>query len=236
MAHIHPALVLYFNSLTSSFYKVQKAIVGDEIWCKWLEDCANGKIPGCNDFKIQSYARATLLNKFCNDGINKTVTNDNDQDTGSAKKNRICPRYNDMIFLINPEMPHWKCPEEIDSEIVRTKPDHDDKLSSTDVDSLNSEGRVAITDSDDSSMSASVEVSTHCSKSEVPLLDIVFVHGLRGGPYKTWRIAEDKSSTKSGLVEKIDQEAGKQGTFWPREWLSADFPQARLFTLKYKVC
>jgi hypothetical protein len=37
-------------------------------------------------------------------------------------------------------------------------------------------------------------------------------------------------------VEKIDQEAGKLGTFWPSEWLSNDFPQARLFTLKYKVC
>lgn len=71
---------------------------------------------------------------------------------------------------------------------------------------------------------------------EAPQLDVVFVHGLRGGPYKTWRLAEDKASTKSGLVEKIDEEAGKLGTFWPAEWLSTDLPQTRMFTLKYKVC
>ncbi|KAL0323081.1 UNVERIFIED_CONTAM: protein SERAC1 [Sesamum angustifolium] len=73
------------------------------------------------------------------------------------------------------------------------------------------------------------------SNIEVPPLDVVFVHGLRGGPFKTWRLSEDKSSTKSGLVEKIDEEAGKQGTFWPGEWLAADFPHARLFSLKYKT-
>jgi hypothetical protein len=71
--------------------------------------------------------------------------------------------------------------------------------------------------------------------SETPQIDVIFVHGLRGGPYKTWRMTEDKTSTKSGLVEKIDQEAGKTGTFWPGEWLSTDFPKARLFTLKYKT-
>ncbi|KAK1302778.1 hypothetical protein QJS10_CPB12g01573 [Acorus calamus] len=66
-------------------------------------------------------------------------------------------------------------------------------------------------------------------------LDIVFVHGLRGGPFKSWRIADNKSSTtRSGLVEKIDQEAGKQGTCWPKEWLSADLPHVRMFSVKYK--
>jgi hypothetical protein len=65
----------------------------------------------------------------------------------------------------------------------------------------------------------------------------VFVHGLRGGPFNSWRIADDKSSTtKGGLVETIDEDAGKEGTCWPREWLSSDFPQARFLTVKYKVC
>ncbi|KAL5982412.1 hypothetical protein ACLOJK_016483 [Asimina triloba] len=125
-AHIrrHAARLLTILSLLP---KVQKTVLADEVWCKWLEDCANGKIAGCNDLKIQ--------------------------------------------------------------------------------------------------------------KSVVPPLDIVFVHGLRGGPFKTWRIADSKSSTtsKSGLVENIDQEAGKQGTCWPREWLAADFPHARLFAVKYKT-
>jgi hypothetical protein len=67
-------------------------------------------------------------------------------------------------------------------------------------------------------------------------MDVVFVHGLRGGPYRTWRIAEDsKISTASGLVEKIDVDAGKKGTCWPEEWLAADLPRSRLLTVKYKV-
>jgi hypothetical protein len=37
------------------------------------------------------------------------------------------------------------------------------------------------------------------------------------------------------LVESIDEDAGKEGTCWPREWLATDFPQARFFTVKYKT-
>ena len=50
-------------------------------------------------------------------------------------------------------------------------------------------------------------------------------------------MTDDKCSTtsKSGLVEKIDQESGREGTCWPREWLAADLPQTRLLTVKYKV-
>ncbi|KAK2657668.1 hypothetical protein Ddye_010720 [Dipteronia dyeriana] len=219
-AHIrkHAARLLTALSLLP---EVQKAIVADETWCKWLDDCANGKIQGCSDLKIQSHARATLLNVFCNHHTNGDSANDDVPDTGTANKKRICPCYGDMIFLINPELPHWKCPENKDRDIVQR-----DKSSLVEAD------YVAL---DDDGLSSSVDASQNRSQSEVPQVDIVFVHGLRGGPYKTWRISEDKSSTKSGLVEKIDQEAGKLGTFWPGEWLSVDFPHARLFTLKYKT-
>lgn len=214
-AHIrkHAARLLTILSLLP---KVQRDILRDEIWCKWLEDCANGNIPGCSDLKIQSYARATLLNIFCNHQHVGDSLNDDSPDSGIANRKRICPHYDDRIFLINPELPHWKCPGKIDQDTFRKEASSLAEAISTynELDTSNdgSEGR------------------------EMPTFDIVFVHGLRGGPYKTWRISEDKSSTKSGLVEKIDQEAGKQGTFWPGEWLSADFPQARMFTLKYKVC
>ncbi|KAF5955721.1 hypothetical protein HYC85_008577 [Camellia sinensis] len=169
-AHIrrHAARLL---TVLSVLPKVQKVIVTDKVWCKWLEDCASGRIPGCIDAKIQSYARATLLNAFCNypnDSVGRKLT----ENPNSA--------------------------------------------------------------ADDSSSSHTDETQS-CSKSEVPSLDVVFVHGLRGGPFKTWRLAEDKASTKSGLVEKIDEEAGKQGTFWPGEWLSVDLPHARMFSLKYKA-
>ncbi|CAI9267011.1 unnamed protein product [Lactuca saligna] len=141
--------------------KVKKMILEDKDWCNWLDECANGKI--CSDLKTQSYARATLLNIFCNDDDDDV---DDDGDGNNGSKNNGCARYGGL---------------------------------------------------------------------ESPSLDVIFVHGLRGGPYKTWRLSEDKSSSKSGLVEKIDEEAGKQGTFWPGEWLSTDFPHARLFSLKYKT-
>eukprot|EP00250_Pteridium_aquilinum_P020076 c24692_g1_i1 orf=82-3981(+) len=68
-------------------------------------------------------------------------------------------------------------------------------------------------------------------------MDVVFVHGLCGGPFKTWRITDDKTSStgKAGLVEKIDADSGRQGTCWPKEWLSNDIPACRLLTVKYKT-
>ena len=235
-AHIrrHAARLLMILSVLP---KVKKAIVADETWCKWLEECANGSIPGCHDFKMQSYARATLLNIFCTDQADVNAGNDKFPDASIMNKNCICPRYDDRIFLINPELPHWNCYKKVESNTVQSMPTEEPKSndkSSSDDDSIDGDGRPSITGSNNSSLSTSTRGSDY-SLLESPTLDVVFVHGLRGGPFKTWRITEDKSSTQSGLVEKIDQEAGKQGTFWPREWLAAEFPHARLFTLKYKV-
>nr|DAD41214.1 TPA_asm: hypothetical protein HUJ06_015537 [Nelumbo nucifera] len=231
-AHIrkHAARLLTILSLLP---KVQKVIISDETWCKWLEDCANGKIPGCNDLKVQSYARATLLNIFCSEQTETNSVSDNTPDMGTGNQRNVCPRYDDMVFLINPELPHWKCPEKTNSDDAQWKSPPTPKLKSVNNPSPSSPSH----DADDVNMSNSVNGSSKFSESDASSLDVVFVHGLRGGPFKTWRIAEDKSSTtsKSGLVEKIDQEAGKQGTCWPREWLSADFPRARLFTVKYKT-
>ncbi|TXG75383.1 hypothetical protein E1A91_1Z020500v1 [Gossypium mustelinum] len=194
---------------------------------KWLEDCADGKISSINDLKIRSYARAILLNVICHQQIGIDSINSGPEN-GSRDGTSICPSY-DMIFLINPERPHWKCPGKDQSSVQK------DKSSSNEVDTTNSDSTAVTQVSDVADSSKSFNVSNNDSDSEIPQMDIVFVHGLRGGPYKTWRIAEDKSSAKSGLVEKIDEEAGKLGTFWPGEWLSADFPQARLFSLKYKT-
>ncbi|KAM0007943.1 putative armadillo-like helical, alpha/Beta hydrolase [Helianthus debilis subsp. tardiflorus] len=194
VAHVrrHAARLL---TLLSVHPKVKKMIRDDEAWCHWLEECANGKISGNNDLKTQSYARATLLNIFCDD-----------DDSGVKNKNTRCARYTEMIFLINPDMPHWDC----------QKGRHT---------STETENQTDVTDVSDDIILNQTD----------PSLDVIFVHGLRGGPFKTWRLSECKSSSKSGLVEKIDEEAGKQGTFWPGEWLSADFPHARLFSLKYKT-
>lgn len=222
-AHIrrHAARLLTILSLLE---KVQKEILSDEEFCRWLEDCANGAIPGCHDAKLQSYARATLLNIFC---INHRASeNASTSDTESTNRKKNCPRYDDMIFLINPELPHWKVHEEKVQDTVQKDESSLSQANFIDIDGV----AVARHGNDDNSSSHEND-----SRQDSPLVDVVFIHGLRGGPYKSWRISEDKSSTKSGLVEKIDQEAGKLGTFWPGEWLSSDFPRARMFTLKYKT-
>ncbi|KAK3004124.1 hypothetical protein RJ639_020115 [Escallonia herrerae] len=236
-AHIrrHAARLL---TILSVLPKVQKVIVGDETWCKWLEDCANGKIPGCNDLKIQSYARATLLNIYCTEQMGRKPGNDYNPDNSILNKKHTCSQYSDMIFLINPDQSHWKCPESVDVNSVggvsAKNPLSYDRSLPANEDSVDGEHRrLTRVSSDDSPSTSDREFES--PSSEDPLLDVIFVHGLRGGPFKTWRLSEDKSSTKSGLVEKIDEEAGKEGTFWPGEWLSADFSNARLFTLKYKT-
>ncbi|XP_022977161.1 uncharacterized protein LOC111477319 isoform X1 [Cucurbita maxima] len=223
-AHIrrHAARLLTILSLLE---KVQKEIVSDEEFCRWLEDCANGAIPGCHDAKLQSYARATLLNIFC---INRRASeNSSASDIDSTSRKKNCPRYDDMIFLINPELPHWKVHEEKDQDTVQKDESSLSQANFIDID--------GVTVGNDNNTSSSSHTFQNDSRLDSPLVDVVFIHGLRGGPYKSWRISEDKSSTKSGLVEKIDQEAGKLGTFWPGEWLSSDFPRARMFTLKYKT-
>ncbi|XP_054791050.1 uncharacterized protein LOC129296480 isoform X2 [Prosopis cineraria] len=224
-AHIrrHACRLLNILSLLPT---VQKDIIKDENWCKWLDNCANGRIPGCSDLKIQSYARAILLNIFCNDQfLDKKSGSGSHSDAGAQINKSLCPRYDDTIFLINPHLPHWKCPQETGQEDMRSK---DISVAAAD----NEDGTKPL---NDTNFCGFVNISKSSLDEKTPPLDVVFVHGLRGGPYKTWRIAEDRSSAKSTLVEKIDQETGKLGTFWPGEWLSNDFPDARLFTLKYKT-
>ncbi|XP_051151097.1 uncharacterized protein LOC127265366 isoform X2 [Andrographis paniculata] len=223
-AHIrrHVARLL---SILSVLPKVKKAIVKDSSLCKWLEECARGEIPGCRGGKIQSYARATLLNAFCADMVESNAEGTGSIDTNSMQKQQYCPRYTDMIFLINPELPHWKCTSQKLSNTVENV--------KTDGDSNDMENRQVLRTFEDEYSATSTSGSENLP--DIPPLDVVFVHGLRGGAFKTWRVSEDKSSTKSGLVEKIDEEAGKQGTFWPGEWLGADFPNARIFSLKYKT-
>ncbi|XP_057423567.1 uncharacterized protein LOC130717373 isoform X4 [Lotus japonicus] len=226
-AHVrrHAARLLTILSLHP---KVKKVVIADETWCNWLDDCANGKIPGCSDLKMQSYARATLLNIFCEDqfnGMSETGSSGTGSSSDGGVKNNLCPRYADMIFLINSHLPHWKCPKETDRRGPFSK---DVSVSTSDV------TEDGIKTLDDGNCSSSIGSTESGLDRNCPPLDVVFVHGLRGGPYKTWRISEDKSSTVSTLVEKIDEEAGKLGTFWPGEWLSSDYPDARLFTLKYK--
>lgn len=230
-AHIrrHAARMLTILSLLPN---VKKAISEDEIWCKWLENCACGKVPCCDDPKIQSYARATLLNMFCPEKVDFRTLNGNPLDTEGANHKIKCPQYEDMLFLLNPQLSHWKIHDKNDKKNPAASQDSAVAKPDASIERLPSNDG----ENEDSETSCSVN-GPHEDESTDPLIDVVFIHGLRGGPFKSWRIADDKSSTtrKGGLIEDIDQDAGKQGTCWPSEWLSTDFPEARLFTVKYKV-
>ncbi|CAN6290436.1 unnamed protein product [Urochloa humidicola] len=216
-AHIrrHAGRLLTILSLLSNS---KKEIISDDVLCKWLEDCASGQIP-CNDIKLKSYCRLTLLNIFCSESQNIRRGSDEYPDSESEYK-RNCPQFGDALFLLNPELP-------LEVHLDNSG----SKISSVPRDNCKDDGSIE----DSSEIGSSVDGADAASKN-APLMDVVFVHGLRGGPFNSWRIADDKSSTtKAGLVESIDEDAGKEGTCWPREWLAADFPQARFFTVKYKT-
>ena len=59
-------------------------------------------------------------------------------------------------------------------------------------------------------------------------MDVVFVHGIRGGAFATWRrkgvINTDPEHTEGNLDHPY---------CWPAEWLAKDVPQARLLSMEY---
>jgi hypothetical protein len=58
-----------------------------------------------------------------------------------------------------------------------------------------------------------------------PEVDIVFVHGIRGGPFASWR---------SGVCpEGEGSQSCSHEYCWPNQWLAPDVPQARLLSLEY---
>lgn len=61
-----------------------------------------------------------------------------------------------------------------------------------------------------------------------PLVDVVFVHGIRGGAFATWR--------RDGIQNR--QPGHKPGNLdhpycWPSTWLPQDVPEARLLSMEY---
>ncbi|XP_076103762.1 protein SERAC1-like [Mytilus galloprovincialis] len=64
--------------------------------------------------------------------------------------------------------------------------------------------------------------------------DIVFVHGLLGGPFKTWRQQDRKGP---GADKSSDgTESVKKGTYtfcWPKDWLAKDCGNIRILSVEY---
>ena len=58
-----------------------------------------------------------------------------------------------------------------------------------------------------------------------PVMDVVFIHGLKGGPFDTWRT--DECTWSYTPPERT------VASYWPACWLSKDLPEARLLALSY---
>lgn len=63
--------------------------------------------------------------------------------------------------------------------------------------------------------------------------DIVFVHGLLGGPFKTWR-QEDRRHTEPDFVV-TDTVKQDHTFFWPKDWLAKDVPNVRVVNVGYET-
>ena len=59
-----------------------------------------------------------------------------------------------------------------------------------------------------------------------PKFDIIFIHGLQGGVFKTWRQAD--AARKAAAGEPYSE-------CWPQSWLPADFPQCRILAVNYQT-
>ena len=67
-----------------------------------------------------------------------------------------------------------------------------------------------------------------------PDIDIVFVHGIRGGPFVTWRRVRTPKTLdpRTGSLQVAAPEM-RHELCWPTIWLKADVPGARLLSLEY---
>ena len=59
--------------------------------------------------------------------------------------------------------------------------------------------------------------------------DVVFVHGLQGHPWKTWRFKEANDSKLSRVFNK----RARTRAFWPNDFLPDDVSNVRIFTYGY---
>ncbi|KAL3863939.1 hypothetical protein ACJMK2_005660 [Sinanodonta woodiana] len=68
-------------------------------------------------------------------------------------------------------------------------------------------------------------------KMEPMFADVIFIHGLMGGPFKTWRQQDLRTGDKP-LV--IDEKIRETYTFcWPKDWLAKDCANTRILSISY---
>ncbi|XP_033632514.1 protein SERAC1-like isoform X1 [Asterias rubens] len=67
--------------------------------------------------------------------------------------------------------------------------------------------------------------------------DVVFVHGLLGGAFKTWRQKDPEAKTSKGPIKEEEEEVevhnDEATECWPKTWLAKDCPHMRIITISY---
>uniref|UniRef100_A0A8C0D633 Protein SERAC1 n=1 Tax=Balaenoptera musculus TaxID=9771 RepID=A0A8C0D633_BALMU len=59
--------------------------------------------------------------------------------------------------------------------------------------------------------------------------DVLFIHGLMGAAFKTWR----QQDSDENLTEKVSEDESKYTTCWPKSWLARDCPALRIISVEY---
>ncbi|XP_024407767.2 protein SERAC1 isoform X1 [Desmodus rotundus] len=68
-----------------------------------------------------------------------------------------------------------------------------------------------------------------CRTSQPIKADVLFIHGLMGAAFKTWR----QQDSDEGLVEKVSEDESRYTTCWPQSWLAGDCPALRIISVEY---
>lgn len=59
--------------------------------------------------------------------------------------------------------------------------------------------------------------------------DVLFIHGLMGAAFKTWR----QQDSERDLTEPVSEDETKYTTCWPKSWLARDCPALRIISVEY---
>jgi len=69
----------------------------------------------------------------------------------------------------------------------------------------------------------------HYRTSQPIKADVLFIHGLMGAAFKTWR----QQDSEQVLTDKILEDEARYTTCWPKTWLARDCPALRIISVEY---
>uniref|UniRef100_A0A9L0JVJ8 Protein SERAC1 n=1 Tax=Equus asinus TaxID=9793 RepID=A0A9L0JVJ8_EQUAS len=60
--------------------------------------------------------------------------------------------------------------------------------------------------------------------------DVLFIHGLMGAAFKTWR---QQDAEQQGPTDQASEDEARHTTCWPKTWLARDCPALRIISVEY---